>query len=409
MLNATNGAIAGTPTKAGTFGFTAKVTDANKAPASHAETISISKPPMATITVVASPVTGGSVKGSGLDLVGAVENISAHANPGWTFMGWSDGGAVAHSIIVPTTNCTYTAHFIKNGTTLTEVVMALPHAQLNQPYAQTAAQAAGGNPPYAYTIETANGSPPIGIHLDASGFLSGTPSNAGTYTFGVCATDMIADEACKITTLVVDPVDQLTITKAGTGTGTVVANPPGLPPGLLYTNGTIVSLTATPANDGSTFTSWSGDAAGAAAGVQVVMNANKNVTATFDNPSAAFNGTWNSTQTYSSSDGTCARTITSTISLILTVTGGNVTGAGTENGIPCFNDNNCSVLGVPSVTGPVFGTVNGQTISIEFAGNANGGSCDGQSVTISFTATRLNPTTLAGTTGSGRAFTYSKQ
>jgi len=208
---------------------------------------------------------------------------------------------------------------------------------------------------------------------------------------------------------VVDPVYQLTITKTGTGTGTVVANPPGLPPGLLYTNGTIVTLTATPANDGSTFTGWSGDAGGAATVVPITMDANKNVTAGFDNPSAAFNGTWNSTQTYSSSDGTCARTITSTISLVLTVTGGNVTGTGTENGIPCFNDGNCSVNDVPPVTGPVSGTVNGNTINITFNGTANGGVCDGQGVTISFNATLTNPTTMSGTTGSGRAFIYTKQ
>jgi hypothetical protein len=284
----------------------------------------------------------------------------------------------------------------------------LPHALVGQYYSQVAATATGGTPPYAFTLETAGGFPPIGIHLDGSGNLTGTPSAAGTYPFGVCVVDLMDTESCSNTMLVVDPVYQLTITTAGTGGGSVTAAPSGYPPGLIYTNGTKVTLTAVP-DAGSTFTGWSGAVVSTATRVPLTINGNQSVTASFNNPDAIWNGTWNSTQTYVSSDGICSRTVTANISLVLSVSSGNVAGSGTDNGVPCFNDGNCSVYGYPTVTGPVSGSVSGSTINIYFAGVANGGVCAGQSVDISFTATMINSNTISGTTASGRAFSYTKQ
>ena len=75
----------------------------------------------------------------------------------------------------------------------------------------------------------------------------------------------------------------LTVTKAGTGSGTVTSNPAGINCGSdcseSYNQGTSVTLTATPAS-GSSFGGWSGDA-DCSDGV-VVMNANKACTATFN-------------------------------------------------------------------------------------------------------------------------------
>ncbi len=76
----------------------------------------------------------------------------------------------------------------------------------------------------------------------------------------------------------------LTITKAGTGTGTVTSSPTGINCGTdctgAYSNGTVVTLTATPAA-GSTFAGWSGACTGTGSCV-VTMNAAKAVTATFN-------------------------------------------------------------------------------------------------------------------------------
>jgi hypothetical protein len=279
----------------------------------------------------------------------------------------------------------------------------LPHGQVGQFYDQLVGQGTNGTPPYYFSLQTGSGFPPIGIIMDVNGNLSGTPSVAGTYNFGVCVVDLVGAQDCETATLIIDPAYQLNIVETGTGSGTVTANPPG----PTYTNGTIVTLTATP-NSGSTFTGWSGAASGSASSVQVTINGNTSVTAEFDNPNVVWNGTWNSTQNFVSSDGTCSQNVTASISLILSVSGGVVSGSGTENGIPCFNDD-CSVDSYPTITGPVSGSVSGNTISVVFSGVANGGACDGQSVGTSFTATMINSTTISGTTPSGRAFTYTKQ
>ncbi len=75
----------------------------------------------------------------------------------------------------------------------------------------------------------------------------------------------------------------LTVTKAGTGNGTVTSSPSGITCGSTcsasYTTGTSVTLTAAAAT-GSTFTGWSGACTGTGSCV-VSMTAAKSVTATF--------------------------------------------------------------------------------------------------------------------------------
>jgi len=70
----------------------------------------------AVVTVAANPAQGGTVTGGGVLAVGTNVPISASANSGWTFTGWSDGGNQSHSITVPATNTTYTANFTQNPT-----------------------------------------------------------------------------------------------------------------------------------------------------------------------------------------------------------------------------------------------------------------------------------------------------
>jgi len=75
----------------------------------------------------------------------------------------------------------------------------------------------------------------------------------------------------------------LSVTRAGSGSGTVTSSPGGINCGAdcseSYTSGTPVSLTATPAS-GSIFTGWGGDCSGTGS-CQVTMDAAKSVTATF--------------------------------------------------------------------------------------------------------------------------------
>jgi hypothetical protein len=68
----------------------------------------------------------------------------------------------------------------------------------------------------------------------------------------------------------------LTITKNGTGSGTVTTNPSG----TSFNAGTVVTLTAAP-NANSVFSGWSGGASGSSPTTTITMNQNTSVTATF--------------------------------------------------------------------------------------------------------------------------------
>jgi len=78
------------------------------------------------------------------------------------------------------------------------------------------------------------------------------------------------------------PTYTLTInTTGGSGSGTVTASPAGYPPGLIYTNGTKVTLTAHPGVD-SSFGAWGGAAAGTETTYKLTINGNETVTAAFN-------------------------------------------------------------------------------------------------------------------------------
>ena len=76
----------------------------------------------------------------------------------------------------------------------------------------------------------------------------------------------------------------LTVSRAGTGTGTVTSAPAGINCGAdcteAYGSSTVVTLTATPAT-GSSFTGWSGGGCTGTGACVVTMTQAQNVTATF--------------------------------------------------------------------------------------------------------------------------------
>jgi hypothetical protein len=80
------------------------------------------------------------------------------------------------------------------------------------------------------------------------------------------------------------PVETLTVSKAGTGSGSVTSSPAGIDCGATcshqFTQGTSVTLTATPAS-GSTFGGWSGGGCSGTSTCSVTMNSATGVTATF--------------------------------------------------------------------------------------------------------------------------------
>ena len=94
---------------------------------------------------------------------------------------------------------------------------------------------------------------------------------------------MNANKSCAATFNELTVYRTLTVTKNGTGAGTVTSSPAGITCGAdcfeEYANGTVVTLTPI-ASSGSVFSGWSGDA-DCADGV-VTMNANKSCAATFN-------------------------------------------------------------------------------------------------------------------------------
>jgi hypothetical protein len=65
--------------------------------------------------------------------------------------------------------------------------VSLPGAAPGNSYSQTLS-ARGGTPPYIFTVNL--GALPPGLSLDPnSGAISGTPTTAGSYTFGILLTD----------------------------------------------------------------------------------------------------------------------------------------------------------------------------------------------------------------------------
>lgn len=156
---------------------------------------------------------------------------------------------------------------------------------------------------------------------------------------------------------------RLTVTKSGTGTGTVTSNPSGINCGdgctANFTTRSSVSLTAAPSG-GSTFAGWSGACSGTGP-CTVVMNGNQTVTAQFTAAPTELltvtktgNGTVTSTPAGISCGATCSAGFASGSTVTLTAVG---TGGSTFSGWggACSGAGSCAV------------TMNGnQTVSASF-------------------------------------------
>lgn len=68
--------------------------------------------------------------------------------------------------------------------------------------ADTATNPTGGRPPYSFVKKS--GFLPPGITLELNGTLSGTPTQAGTYNFRLCAKDLYGGEGCQNLAVVVN-------------------------------------------------------------------------------------------------------------------------------------------------------------------------------------------------------------
>ena len=200
---ASNGTLSGTPTSSGNFSFTAKVTDAFSYTGTRSYTLTIVAGSMAiTPATLPAPIYSSSYSQQ-LTVSGGVAPYTFSINGGSlpTGIALSSTGTLTGS---PSKAGTYTFSVtaVDSSSNLTSVSqtytltiatpfiditpITLPAATVGTGYS-TSISASGGVAPFDYGI--AFGALPAGMSLTSTGTLSGTPTTAGTFTFGVRASD----------------------------------------------------------------------------------------------------------------------------------------------------------------------------------------------------------------------------
>lgn len=165
---------------------------------------------------------------------------------------------------------------------------SLPNGGIGTSYAATV-NTSGGSTPFIWSLSVGSLPPGIGLTPSSdtrSATIAGMPSTANTYGFTVAVKGHGGHVATQTYNVTIKPLPTLalTVSIAGTGSGTVTSKPTGINcPGICsanFSSGASVTLTATPAG-GSTFAGWSGACSGTGT-CSVTMSAVRSVTATFN-------------------------------------------------------------------------------------------------------------------------------
>jgi hypothetical protein len=200
-LNASTGAITGTPATAGAYTFTISATDANSIIASQAYSGTIAAALAITTATLPVPVintvysqtvhTTGGTAPIGFAVTGGTLPAGLSLNASSGVIGGTPTASGAYSFTVTATDANgLTSAVTYSGTidpplVITTTTISTPEA--NQPYSQTI-QTTGGAGPYAFAIT--GGSLPAGLTLNhTTGAISGTPAGSGAYSFTVTVTD----------------------------------------------------------------------------------------------------------------------------------------------------------------------------------------------------------------------------
>jgi hypothetical protein len=285
-----NGTVTGTPnaeTWEYSYPFSAyiKVTDSAGKSTAASYTIKLVAP-APTVTTYTLTVVNGT--GGGSFAANATATITANAAPsGQIFQNWT-GATVANAtaatttLAMPATNTTVTAHYVAAPPPVAPLAIttasALPASTVGTPYT-TALAATGGVAPYTWTLTS--GAFPDGLSLDASGNVTGSALDEGSWVYNypfamyVTVTDAAAHSTSATFTIAVLPGAGGTGTGSGTGTGTgtgsggttsssyTVTVTNGTANGAAsgsFAAGTVVTLVANPAPTGQYFQQWTGNA-----------------------------------------------------------------------------------------------------------------------------------------------------
>jgi large repetitive protein len=204
-LNASTGALSGTPTAGGTFNFTVTATDSNSFTGSRAYTLTVNAPTISVAPATLPSATVGSAYSQTITASGGTAPstfaITAGALPaglslssGGNLSGTPTSGGTFNFTVTATDSSTGTGPFTGsraytltvNAPTISVAPASLPGATQGSAYSQTVT-ASGGTVPYTFAITA--GALPAGLSLSSGGSLSGTPTSSGTFNFTVTATD----------------------------------------------------------------------------------------------------------------------------------------------------------------------------------------------------------------------------
>ena len=257
-------------------------------------TFALEPTPTFTLTVSLAGAGSGSVSSSppGIDCGsdcseayddGTVVTLTATPATGSDFSGWSGAGCSGTGTCQVTMDQarSVTATFALEPTPTFTLTVSLAGAGSGSVSSSPPGIDCGSDCSEAYddgTVVTLTATPATGS--DFSGW-----SGAGCSGTGTCQVTM--DQARSVTaTFALEPTPTftLTVSLAGAGSGSVSSSPPGIDCGSdcseAYDDGTVVTLTATPAT-GSDFSGWSGAGCSGTGTCQVTMDQARSVTATF--------------------------------------------------------------------------------------------------------------------------------
>src|SRR5207245_590459 len=248
-------------------------------------TLTVSKGGTGSGTVASSDggITCGATCSAGY-ISGTAVTLTSSPSAWSVFSGWSGAGCSGTGTCV----VTMTAAQAVSATFTQLYVYALTVTKTGSGSGTLTSSPAGIDCGATCSASFASGTSVTLTAAPASGSVFTGWSGAGCSGTGICVVTMSAAQSVNAS---FTQLYTLTVTKAGSGSGTVASSPAGIDCGAMcsaaFASGTQVTLTAVPAS-GSVFGSWSGAGCSGTGSCVVTMNAAQSVTATFlPNPSQA--------------------------------------------------------------------------------------------------------------------------